>query len=72
MKTCRGDGCILCEKTGQRVKDPHFVHCIAYGERVHIAHCLRCRYHKYEHSLDWCRYRKGAKDGAKEEAQRRV
>lgn len=64
MMNCRSD-CVICQKTGQHITEPHFVMCIAYGERVHMAHCLECRYHKYEHSLDWCRYRKGGAIGGK-------
>ena len=62
--------CIICEKTQQQIKEPYFVWCIAYGEQIHVAHCKRCKYHKYEHSIDWCRYRKGAKDGAEKEKGR--
>ncbi len=34
------------------------MHCKAYGVPVHMAHCVKCKYHRYGFSIDWCMYRK--------------
>lgn len=50
--------CEICDKTGDTASHPpHMIHCPAYRGTVHIAHCKACPYHRYESSVDWCRYR---------------
>ena len=48
--------CPICEKLGTSGLPEHWVHCRAYGAPVHMAHCVKCKYHRYEFSIDWCMY----------------
>ena len=50
--------CPICEKLGTSGLPEHWVHCKAYGVPVHMAHCVKCKYHRYGFSIDWCMYRK--------------
>lgn len=49
--------CPICMRTGEKVEQNNFVTCPAYRELVHMAHCVKCRYHRSECSVDWCGYK---------------
>lgn len=48
--------CEICKRTGDEISRNHFIYCKAYKSLVHQAHCLKCKYHSYKYSGDWCRY----------------
>ena len=50
--------CPICRKLGITVDTTHYIHCPAYRDMV----CTGCKYHKYEFSGDWCRYRGGGRN----------
>lgn len=55
MMTSHSD-CPVCDRVGAVVSN-HFVTCQAYRALVHIEHCLQCRYHRMQCSIDWCTYK---------------
>ena len=52
--------CPICRKLHTNSPGHAYIHCPAYRALVHMSHCVQdgCKYHRYEFSGDWCRYRR--------------